>query len=263
MASEGFVVVTERFDRALKRLAATSRKSAVEVMTQQAKLLFALVAKITPPGNEFASGRAAEKQGKTAVAADIYAIYGTPSDAYDAIDQTGRKTDADAFWALYKDGQLGDAKEIFEAVTGSEITYGFDGGAAHRAAGIGARKRKNRRRTVFTFSVEGVTSHVKDTQASVWWLASGWARALRALGARLPTGTGKHDAPGSLAVIVNDALIDIKMTNRVKFAGQVPGIKRRIRSAMRIRAEVLQRQWDFHISRAARSAGFRTRGARR
>lgn len=259
MSADGFTCTADRFDHAVRRLAATSRKSAVEVLADEAKRLFALVAKITPPGNEFASGRAAEKQGKSAVAADIYATYGTPSDAYDVIVGNAGKPQADAFWALYQGGAIHEAKEVFDAVSGHTIALGFDGGAAHASGGRGRRNRRRRAHAAFTFAVESVASFVEDKQGAVWWLASGWARALRALGARLPTGVGKHNAPGKLSVIANDALVEVKMINKVSFAGEVRGIKRRIRSAMRIRTDVLQRRWDGYMGRAARGAGFKTR----
>jgi len=258
MSADGFIVISDKFDAALQRLIATSKKSAVEVMRDQARLLFGLVAKITPPGNEFASGRAAEKQGTAAVAADIYALYGTPGDAYQAILDQGFKDDADAFWALMKNGKEWEAENLFNTATGKHF-QAFDDGAKHKSTTIGKRKRRLHRPSLYTFQTGALKDYVEKVGDRVWWLASGWAKPLRSLAVRLPTGVGKHQAPGDLEVKIDGRVIEIKMINQVRFAGGVRGLRRRIKSALNIRAKVLQRRWDYHIGRAARRSGFRTR----
>jgi hypothetical protein len=256
-STDGLKLNTAAFDAAVIRFAMTSKKTAAEVMKDQARLLFVEVAKITPPyGGGASTGRKAEAQGKTAVSRDIYSLYGTRSDAYDAIASRNAGA-AQAFWRHLGSNNEALANEILKDVTGKSLGK-FDGGALHkRTAGGKKRRARARRETVFYVSnAEALAAYVREQKAHVWWLASGWGDALRTLGAKLPYGVDKQDSPGRLKVEINDQRIVITMVNQVSFGREVRDIERRINFALNKRVGALDRRWESYINRTAKDAGF-------
>lgn len=263
--ADGLRLNTTRFDTALVRLVSTSKKAAVDVMKQQAKLLFVDVAKVTPPASPNTFGRKAEAQGKAAVARDIYSLYGTPSDAYDAITAGSTPEQADVFWFLTESGMTQDAAQILSSATGGKGMHSFDGGALHSRTAGGSKRRnrgaRGRREHVFYVTdPAALKAYVTEQQGHVWWLASGWADALTALGAPLPYGIGKHGgAPGRLKVVATSERIEITMINEVAYGRQVSDIERRVQWALNKRTIALDRAWNFYLDRAGRQAGFHVR----
>lgn len=248
--SDGLIISDAAHRHALQRFAATSKRTAAEVLKQEAKLTFALVAKMTPPGSQDVAGRAAEVQGKNKVIGDIRSLYGTAGDAYDRISSSNTRA-AGAFWKHYQAREMAQAASIVRQETGVSFSR-FDGGALHSR--VRTRRGSVNRRKQHVFFVQDpaeLEAYIAKRQGNVWWLAGGWAAALRTLGAKLPYGVGKHASPGSIRVRVTDSVIEITASNEVYFAGQVKGMDRRIRSALRIRSEVLQRRWDAYLKRLA------------
>lgn len=232
----------------------TSKRSAVEVTKSEAKLVFVEVARVTPPTHAGVTGRAADQHAKTKVASDIYSLYGTPGDAYDAIAERS-PAQASAFWYLNENDETSAANDILREATGS-ILYPFDGGVHHQRNFRKSAKRKKG----FTFYVSNPQSldvYVQQEQSHVWWLASGWEDALSALGAKLPYGVSRHNAPGTLRVEITNDRISITMTNDVGYAREVKDLERRIRWAMEIRADRMQRNWDNYIARIASASGMK------
>lgn len=262
---DGLNLDTTPFDVAVMRFALTSKKATVDVMKDQAKLLFAEVAKITPPySGQMTTGRKAEEQGRTAVARDIYSLYGTRSDAYAAIAEINVPA-ANAFWSHLGKGNEPLANAILRDVTGKSLGK-FDGGTLHKRTMGGSRRRsarsnaktqKGREFVYFVSNAEALAAYVDRKQTNVWWLASGWSDALRALGAKVPFGVGRHgSAPGGLKVEINDHHIIITMENDVSFGPSVKDIERRIQWALNKRVGALDRRWETYINRAAKDAGF-------
>lgn len=262
--NDGLTLNTAAFDAAVIRFAITSKKAASEVMKDQARLLFVEVAKITPPyGGKATTGRRAEEQGRTAVARDIYGIYGTRSDAYEVIAQSNVPA-ANAFWHHLGQNNEALANSILRDVTGKSLGK-FDGGTLHKRTSGGARRRTRsanartqsaRDFVYFVTNAEALSAYVREKQTHVWWLASGWSDALRALGARTPFGVGTHNAPGDLKVEITDRSISITMTNDVRYGRAVKDIERRINYALNKRVGALDRRWETYINRAAKDAGF-------
>jgi hypothetical protein len=235
-------------EAALLRLMSTSRRAAVDVARQEFGLMLSEVARYTPPASEGVTGKKAEMQGRAAVAADIYAAYGTPGDAYDAISAASSPQRADAFWVLHRAGDDTAAGRIVREVTSKSFGR-FDGGAVHKRQRVGVRNRRRGAPVFFVSDLNELESYVKSKQGRVWWLASGWAPALRALGRPLPTGVGKQGAPGTLKVRIDDARIQITAVDSVSWASKLPGIGSRIRWALQRRTSTLQRRWDHFIQR--------------
>jgi len=255
MSTDGLTLNSAPFEAAIVRLAATSKKAAAAVMRDQARLLFVEVAKITPPYSGSVTGRQAEKMGKASVESGIRSIYGTPSAAYDLIAARDPQQ-ADAFWFHQRRDDTASAASILRTTTGKNLAP-FDGGALHERFGKGARRRRQRTAaTYYVTSEAALTAYIRQIQNHVWWLASGWADALRTLGSKLPYGVGKLDSPGSLKVTITDQRIEITMTNQVSYGREVRGIQSRINFAMNKRVAALDRKWDFYLNRAAKDAGF-------
>lgn len=255
--SDGFVFPpSSSFGAALQRLASTSKKSAVEVMRQQAKLLFVEVAKITPPaggakGNTL-SGREAEKAGKLAIVRDLHDLYGMPGRAFSDIAAKDPAS-ASAFWSCYKEGRIEAAGAIVKRELGKSLAP-FDGGKMGR----GFRGKKRTREAVFYITnPQALHTYIQTLQSHVWYLASGWSNALRALGATLPYGVGRHSGPGLLTVEATDQRIVITMTNDVRYARQVKNLQSQINFAMQVRAGALDRQWEEWMKTLARQSGFK------
>lgn len=241
------IIHSERHSLALARLASTSKRAAVDIVKQEFGLMLTEVAKYTPPASAGVTGKRAERQGRAAVAADIYAVYGTPSDAYDAVAAAGGPQGrADAFWALHQAGDSGGAAQIVREATGRSLSR-FDGGTLHRRQRIGVRRRRNRQLLYYVSDPEALEAYVQADQEDVWKLASGWAPALQALGRKLPYGVGKHSSPGSLRVRINDAKIEIVAIDGLPWASEVTNIQRRILWAMNRRANALDRRWQHFI----------------
>lgn len=248
--SDGITISSARFDAAIVRLLTTSKRAAVDVMKQQAKLLFVEVAKVTPPNHDSTTGKAAERNAMAKLNADQHAIYGTPNRAYD--DLKAKNAGAAAgFWQHYKSGDISDAAVIVRKELGKSFTQ-FDGGKVGHSF-LGKRKRSKREVVFYLTNPASLDLHIQELRQHIWWLASGWAPALRALGAKLPYGVGKLTSPGTLHVIVNAQRIEITMINHVRFGPQVKDIQRRIDFAMKVRVGALDRMWKTYLARLSRT----------
>lgn len=244
------------FEHAIQRVALTSKKTAPAVMKQQAKLLFVEVAKITPPAGGAAgstlSGKEAEKAGKLAIVRDLHMIYGMPGRAYSDIQDHDQHA-ADGFWSCYKQGRMDDAAKIVKTHLNKSFVP-FDGGRAGRNL---AHKKRKKEALFYITNPDALAAHIRELQQHVWYLASGWSPALRALGANVPYGVNMHNGPGQLHVVANDQTIEITMTNEVRYARDIKGLRDRISFAMKVRVGDLNRAWDDWMKRLARDNGFK------
>jgi len=256
---DGLTINSAGFDAALLRLISTSKKSALEVMKQQAKLLFVEVAKVTPPAGGKAgatlTGKAAEQAGKLAIVRDLHQIYGMPGRAYSDLQNVSQSA-AGAFWSAHKEGRAGDAAQIVKSNLGKSFVP-FDGGALAKKF-IG--KKRTQAAVFYISNPAALQAHITQLQQHVWYLASGWSHALRALGAKLPYGVSKHSGPGLLKIELNDQRIVITMTNDVRYAKQVKDLQSRVNFALKLRTNTLQRSWDSYLSTMARESGLKKVG---
>lgn len=255
--TEGIVFpIQDQFDHALARLASTSKRTGLEVMKQQARLLFVEVAKVTPPNGGAAGrtlqGREAEKAGKLAITRDLHQIYGLPGRAFSDI-QDRDVAAADAFWSAYKGGRMDAAGKIVRKQLGKSFVP-FDGGKAGRSL---AHKKRKKEALFYISNPASLAFHIQELQQHVWYLASGWSDALQALGARAPYGVNMHDAPGRLRIVATDDRIEITMINDVRYAREIKGLRDRISFAMKVRVGALDRAWNDWLKRLARDSGFK------
>jgi hypothetical protein len=256
--TDGFEVDAAAHLAAVSRLASTSKRAAVDVLKAEARFLFVEVAKVTPPaggkkGNTL-KGKDAENAGKLAIVRDMHVIYGMPGRAFSDLQDVSQRA-AGAFWGAYKRGDERVAGKIIKSTLGKSFVP-FDGGKAAR--GMLGKRRSNKALFYITNPAE-LRAHIAELQSRVWYLANGWREALQALKARLPYGIGKQNAPGRLSVEVSAARIEIKMSNDVRYARQLPKLRQQIAFAMRVRTGVLQRRWDDWMKTLARENGMKKR----
>jgi len=251
--STGLITIDNAaFSAALARFVATSKKSSIELMRQQARLLFVEVANVTPPagGKTGATlkGKAAEKAGQLAIVRDYHQLYGMPGRAYGDIQAKSQRA-ADAFWSHHKQGRDRQAGQIVKSVLGKSFVP-FDGGKAAR----GFLGKKRRKEALFYISnPAALQEHVRTLQEHVWFLASGWGHALRQLGARLPYGIDKHAAaPGFLRVSITEQAIEIAMVNDVRYARQIKQFQAQIAFAMKVREGALTRRYEAWLAALAK-----------
>lgn len=263
---DGPTLTFDRHQAAFLRKAATSKKDLPTLWREEARICFGGtgsmpgVAGITPPYGEgkLQNASSAQKHARDKVAADIYGLYGTPNEAYDMIQEAAPQQ-APAFWYLYKHHDVPGASDILRAATGS-IIHPFDEGVHHRR---NFRKGSRRGARSFKFYVsdpKNLKAYVQLEQEMIWWLASGWAEPLEALGARLPAGVKRHKSPGHLQVTITDGMISIEVGNDVSYAGAIADMNRRIQTVMNDwRVARLDRMWENYLAKLARSGGFALR----
>jgi hypothetical protein len=244
--------------RAWSRMAATSKKTLPALWKEEARICFGGsgsmpgVAGITPPYGEggLQNARTAQSHARAKVAADIMSVYGTPGEAYDLLKDVS-PGEADPFWWLYKHGDTAGASDLLRGATGS-ILHAFDDGAHHRKN----FRRRAKRFRFFVSDPQNLKAYVQLEQEQIWWLASGWAEPLEALGAKLPAGVKKHSSPGHLEFRVTDADIVITISNDVSYAGQIKDMKRRIQTVMNEwRVARLDRMWENYQETLAKAGG--------
>lgn len=98
----------------------------------------------------------------------------------------------------------------------------------------------------------------KKLLARVGLLASGWNAAASKLGVRIPGWITRHgNSNGQVKVRLRGSSLEIVATNRIRYAGAIKGLQRRINSALNRRARVLRNQVDKFLTRAAQRSNLR------
>ncbi|WP_395739293.1 hypothetical protein [Prosthecobacter sp.] len=257
---DGPTLSFDRHQTAFARMASTSKKDLVTLWRQEARICFGGtasmpgVAGITPPYGEgkLQNASSAEKHAKAKVASDIHALYGTPSQAYDAIHEKN-PADADAFWYLRLHHDTRGASDILRQNTGSWLAP-FDDGKYHRQN----FRKKNRRIRFYVTDPKALSDYIKLEQGLIWWLASGWHEPLEALDARLPAGIKRHPSPGHLEVNITADDISISAVNEVSYGSSIRDMNRRLQTVMNdYRVQRLDRAWEHYLDVLAKRHGLK------
>lgn len=103
----------------------------------------------------------------------------------------------------------------------------------------------------------GVAAYTKEVLTRVGKLASGWAKAARKLGQKIPPWIARHgEKRGTIGLTFNQREARINLANHTPYAGGVRGIQRRIATALSWRERALVRQLENYAQkRAAQRAG--------
>jgi hypothetical protein len=104
-----------------------------------------------------------------------------------------------------------------------------------------------------------IKTYIAAQVAKVGILASGWNSAATRLGLQLPTWITRHGtARGQCEVLTTGGRVKIRITNAVRYVGDVRGMDRRVQSALNNRAKQMDKQVDdFAVKKASRAAGFK------
>ena len=219
---------TSEFDRAMRRFGAESKRSSIEILTQQAKLFVRDVVRITPPS----TGKTSSVKGKNRVVGDILRIV-QPS-------RTRRVEVADPATQLS---------------SGAAIKTWHQSRRNRR----GRVPRKVSKSDIATAPAGLIKTYIAAQVAKVGILASGWNSAATRLGLQLPPWITRHGtARGQVDVITSGGTVKIRITNAVRYVGDVSGMERRVQSALNNRAKQMDKQVDdFAVKKASRAAGFK------
>ena len=105
--------------------------------------------------------------------------------------------------------------------------------------------------------MEALRAYIKERQARVGHLASGWNTAAAKLGYKPPAWVWRNDGPGAIQIRVTDKDIIIRATNRVAFASEISTLNRRIQAALNIQRNKMERRLASYLKRAAARSGFK------
>lgn len=195
------------FIAAVDRFLVNSKKTRVEMMKQQAKLILKTVIEWTPPASKGVTGKDAEAQGKSALAGDVAKIL------------AGSKTGSKKI----------DIAETHKRFRGS-------GGR------VRARLERGGKDNRFRVRETDLKRYVKEKQKKVGYLVSGWRDAASKLGVKMAKWMTRNSAPSHCIVTATANGIRIEATNAAKFAGNVKDMDRRIQWAMDVQRQKIERQ---------------------
>lgn len=133
---------------------------------------------------------------------------------------------------------------------------GGDAASLHAAArnrrGVVPRRTQQK-------GARNVPAYLKLQLAKVGKLASGWNAAAVELGAAVPAWIARHGTKrGQFQLITQGPTLRLRITNSVRFVGDVAGLQRRVQWSLNNRAIQMDKQVDnLAVKRASRAAGFR------
>lgn len=105
--------------------------------------------------------------------------------------------------------------------------------------------------------MDALRAYIKERQARVGHLASGWNEAAAKLGYKPPAWVWRNEGPGAIQIRVTDKDIRIRATNRVAFASEISMLNRRIQTALNIQRNKMERRLASYLKRAAARSGFK------
>lgn len=105
-----------------------------------------------------------------------------------------------------------------------------------------------------------LNAYIRETKKSVGYLAGGFNAAAARVGYRPPAWIWRHQSPGSVVLRISDRGIRFRATNAVDYASQIGVLERRIQKGINAQAAKIERETRHLLIRAARGAGFKTRG---
>jgi hypothetical protein len=272
MSKADFTFDTSKFERSLKRFAFHSRKSGAEVLKNQARLLVRDAVALTPPNS--GKGAGGKKRGEAAIAGDMFGgrtvnVGGFRAKArgfFEIMQKPGIERDEIVSFLTTKDGRVyGVEKRLYRpnASAGEMIAHrdqyrskstGQMSKAGLRTLDVGRHRFIDR----MVVTPAAANRMLKELYRRVGYLAGGWNAAAKKLGLRLPNWIANKTANnGACIEVLAGNQLSITISNKVRFAGKVKGLRSRIQSALNNRARAMDRQLrDMALKGAAKRAGF-------
>lgn len=217
----------ERFNRSLVAILSHSRRPALQVMEGQARGIVGKVIGVTPPSGK-KKGLAARKSGERTVEGNIRKVLvGVP---------------------------VATNRAQVHGLTENDIAHHHE---SNRVAGqVKGRNRKIRRMIAPN---NMLNRYVRRRQKAVGMLGAGWnaaASRFRVSPRDWPGFVRRHNPPSQASVRVTETKIRIRFENRVRFAGGVGVMPRRLKWALGKQASANEKIIAAYKG-AARRAGFR------
>jgi len=211
-------VDTRAFMATAARFLASSKRDHLVVMREQAKGVIKEVILLTPPGRPEMSG-GSRARGAAKVKSDILKL------------MKGTSVDAKV--------QRRDIASIHAS-----------------------RRRRSRVTSRITprilVPMDALRAYVREKQARVGRLASGWNTAAARLGYEPPEWIWRNDGPGAIEIRVTKSDIIIRATNQVAWASEISMLEQRVQTALNIQRGKMERRLASYLAKAAARSGLRT-----
>jgi hypothetical protein len=211
-------VDTRAFMATAARFLATSKRDHLVVMREQAKGVIKEVILLTPPGRPGMSG-GSRARGAAKVKSDILRLMKGTS-----VDAKVQRRDIAAIHA--------------------------------------PRRRRGRVTSRITprilVPMDALRAYVREKQARVGRLASGWNTAAARLGYKPPEWIWRNDGPGAIEIRVTKSDIIIRATNQIPWASEISLLEQRVQTALNIQRGKMERRLASYLAKAAARSGLRT-----
>ena len=195
---------SDRFNKSLISILEHSRKPAAEVMRKQGRLIVEKVIGVTPPSGRTKKGVAAKRTGEKTVAGNIQKVLsGVP---------------------VSKNRNIPNISE-------GKIA------SIHKRARVAGRVKGGKRAkgVIVVVPAQKLKRYIKNRQKAVGMLGAGWNSAAAKLQVRnryWPSYVRRHNPRSSASIDVTKDMIRIRFANKVRFAGGVDVMPRRLKWAM-------------------------------
>jgi hypothetical protein len=192
------------------------------------QIAISLAVATTPYG----TSNGARQLGEKAVTGDINRVYVSPSKVFKSFPNTRQ---GDAFWAAMQKRGYVKAQQIVNAYhpiyRGIPIRP-FDGGAAHKAARVNGKIRKNQKPVMILQTERNLAAYLKQEIYHVGEAKAGWAACAKLLGTMrgLPQWVTRHAgnlSGGTKIESFNGPRLTLTLRNEVPYAAAAlsPGEK--------------------------------------
>lgn len=262
MATQEIKFQWDDFQEKVVRRIATSQRGALPVLAEQGRGIIRLVMRVTPPGNKNVDGMsaAARRHGMMTIQHDLLGggsrnKHQRTGGAFAPMPRSIIQQAADVhggsikrLWTT-KDGRVYGVEHDFFLPNASRSDLRahhrkyFRNGRFTRAGGatrdIGRWKFIDR----LVIPEDVFRAYLKEQQAKVGYLLSGWRVAARKLGLNIPQWILNADGPSQALIEVRPDRLRILATNEVAYASNT-GLNRRIQWAIDQQAAKMQRQWE-------------------
>jgi hypothetical protein len=228
-----------RFDRAFADLLGRVKTSAPVLARQQVKGVVRNLIDITPPSGgavgSSATGKQAEKAGRRAIDKDLGRI----------------------FRVVPVSRGRGRGRGLVETPLGSSEIARWH--AEHR--GSGGRTAELPEASRAPVLARDLRAYRILLYARIGWLAAGWNSAASRLGVPVAKWISRHgSSAGSFESRVSPGRVELSVANRVGFAADVRGLRRRVQAAVDYQANGMLRQVAHLARRAAAETASRHPG---
>jgi hypothetical protein len=209
-----------------------------EVIATQSRLLLKALIKITPPGTN-AEGRKAVFSDIARSMSPVYPENFTGPHA-ERIRELVQKKDEVGFQAFLQK-QTNKWKNWTVKPFSPQLHHGAQN----------ARGRVTKSQKVFVLDAKSWEKYVKHEQSHVGRQKAGWWPAYLALGGTLPSWITRHEGARGFLIngLDNKTFPTFTMVNQTKGIG---GIRRLIQSAVRIRAEAVEKDIKYRLAQLAK-----------